>query len=72
MEADRCSSGVEAKRIPTEKIIIFACDTTNVAEGREIDIEGWEVKITHQCGISLRDQREKYDGGGDRGISKDT
>ena len=48
MEADRYSSGIEAKRIPTEKIIIFACDTTDVAEGREIDIEGWEVKITHK------------------------
>ena len=33
------------KENPTEKIIIFACDTTDVAEGREIDIEGWEVKI---------------------------
>ena len=44
MEADRCSSGVEAKRIPTEKIIIFACDTTDVAEGREIDIEGGRSK----------------------------
>ena len=59
MEADRCSSGVEEKRIPTEKIIIFACDTTDVAEGREIDVEGWEVKITHQCRFSRRDQREE-------------
>ena len=41
--------GVEAKRIPTEKIVIFACDTTDVAEGREVNIKGWEVKITHQC-----------------------
>ena len=43
MEADRCSSGVEAKRIPAEKIIIFACDTTDVAEGREVNIKRWEV-----------------------------
>ena len=59
MEADRCPSGVEEKRIPTEKIIIFACDTKDVAEGRKIDIEGWEVKITHQCRFSRRDQREE-------------
>ena len=59
MEADRYSSGIEAERIPTEKIIIFACDTTDVAEGREIDIEESEVKITHQCGVSRRDQREE-------------
>ena len=58
MEADRYSSGVEEKRIPTKKIIIFACDTTDVAEGREIDVEGWEVKIAHQCRFSRRDQRE--------------
>ena len=57
MEADRYSSGIEAKRIPTEKIIIFACDTTDVAEGREIDIEGWEVKITHQRSFAPRSKR---------------
>ena len=72
MEADRYSSGVEEKRIPTKKIIIFACDTTDVAEGREINVKGWEVKIAHQCRFSRRDQREEQDGGGDRGISKDT
>ena len=44
MEADRCSSGVEAKRIPTEKIVIFACDTTDVAEGREVNIKGGRSK----------------------------
>ena len=49
-----------------------SCDATDIAEGREIDIEGWEVKITHQCGVSRRDQREEQDGGGDRGVSKDT
>ena len=43
MEADQCLSGVEAKRIPAEKIIIFACDTTDVAEGREVNIKRWEV-----------------------------
>ena len=59
MEADRYSSGVEEKRIPTKKIIIFACDTTDVAEGREINVEGWEVKIAHQCRFSRRDQREE-------------
>ena len=59
MEADRYSSGVEEKRIPAKKIIIFACDTKDVAEGREIDIEGWEVKITHQCRFSRCDQREE-------------
>ena len=46
METDRCSSGVEAKRVSTEKIIVFACDTADVAEGREVDIERWEVSPT--------------------------
>ena len=39
METDRYSSGVEAKRVSAKKIIIFASDTTEVAEGCEVDIE---------------------------------
>ena len=55
METDRYSSGVEAKRASAEKIIIFASDTADVAEGREVDIEGWEIQITHECQVSWRD-----------------
>ena len=40
---NRCSSRAEAKRTPAEKIIIFACDTTDVAEGREVNIKRWEI-----------------------------
>ena len=53
MEADRCSSGVEAKRIPAEKIIIFACDTTDVAEGREVNIKRWEIKEKNKMEMEI-------------------
>ena len=51
METDRCSSGAEEKGVSAEKIIVFASDTADVAEGSEVDIEKWETQITHECRV---------------------
>ena len=71
MESSRYSSGVETERFSAEEIIIFTGDPTGVAKEREVDIESWEIQITHERRVPRGNQREEQDGDGGRGVSED-